>query len=74
MAILKHRVHGHCNVKVSDIAIDAVDESTGKPYLILEFPAGTTVAITTNLAELIGGVGAGTRQRWEERNARGKVH
>lgn len=74
MPVLKYRVNGHCNVKVSDIAIDDVDENTGKPYLILQFPGGPTVAITTNLAELIGGVGAGTRQRWEDKDASGKIH
>lgn len=74
MPFLKHRVHGHCNVRISDIAIDAVDENTGKPYIILEFPGGETVAITTNLAEMIGGVGAGTRERWEAKDASGKVH
>ena len=54
-------IHGNCNVKVMEN-----DPDTGKPYLRLEFPGGTTIEITTNLAEMIGGCGKGARERYED--------
>ncbi len=37
-----------------------------KPYLRLVLPGGQSIAITTNIAEMIGGAGKGLRERWEE--------
>lgn len=54
-------IHGIATLKIED-----ADPSTGKPYLRLEFPDGVVVQITTNLAEMIGGAGAGARQRFED--------
>lgn len=62
------RVQGICQILVVNDkgAIEAAGSPEGKPYLKLVFPNGFQVNITTNLAEMIGGVGAGVRQRMEE--------
>lgn len=65
-------VHGHAVLLLIDDPAEiakAADPPKGKPFLHLTFDDGTTVAITTNLAEMIGGAGAGLRKRWEDRNA-----
>lgn len=36
----------------------------GKPFIRLMFPDGTTVDITANLAQMIGGAGAGMSSRY----------
>jgi hypothetical protein len=65
-------VQGIADVEiVSDPAEIANAKSPkGKPFLRIKFEGGVSVDITTNLAEMIGGAGAGTRLRYEgERNA-----
>jgi hypothetical protein len=64
-------VHGHAVVMLIDdpSEIAKADSPKGKPYLHLVFDDGTTIAISTNLAEMIGGAGAGLRKRWEDRSA-----
>jgi hypothetical protein len=42
------------------------DPHTGKPFLRLTFPDGVVINITTNIAEMIGGAGAGARLRYED--------
>lgn len=42
------------------------DSPKGKPFIVITFPDGTKQAITTNIAEMIGGAGAGMRKAREE--------
>lgn len=57
-----------CDVLIIDDPrlIQLEDSPLGKPYLRLKFEDGTRINITTNLAEMIGGVGAGLRKRLED--------
>ena len=58
-------VQGYAQVNVIEDAGEVAenDSPAGKPFLRLKFSDGTAVDITTNLAEMIGGVGAGVRTR-----------
>jgi hypothetical protein len=47
--------------------IAASDSPGGKPFLRVEFNNGVKVSLSTNLAEMIGGAGAGVRKRYEDR-------
>jgi hypothetical protein len=49
--------------------IAAQQSPQGKPFLRITL-GEETFDITTNLAEMIGGVAAGVRKRWEERRDR----
>lgn len=64
-------VHAICDVLVvSDLQIIENEQSpAGKPFLRLTFEDGTKIDISTNLAEMIGGVGTGLRKRGEDRRA-----
>lgn len=59
-------VQGIARIEVIDdpgeIAVSGSPD--GKPFLRVGFADGVTVDITTNLAEMIGGCGAGLRQRY----------
>jgi len=59
-------VHGRAQLLiVDDPAEIAVNESpAGKPFLRVTFPGLDPIDITTNIAEMIGGAGAGCRQRY----------
>lgn len=61
-------VEGHINVSVVDDPdeIRRCNSPKGKPFLRLTFADGTVKDITTNLAEMLGGAGAGTRKRYED--------
>lgn len=51
---------------VSDKAEIAKSNSPlAKPYLVIRFPDGSKQALTTNVAEMIGGAGKGVRERRE---------
>lgn len=56
-------IHGIANVRVRDGA--DCDPHTGKPYLEVTF-GDVVVCMTTNLAEMLGGAGSGTRKRFED--------
>lgn len=62
-------VQGVCDVLVIDdpALIKAQQSPSGKPFLRLTFDYGFVVDISTNLAEMIGGVGAGVRKREEDK-------
>jgi hypothetical protein len=62
------KVIGNCVIKpiYDDVEITRAESPLGKPFLRLEFPGGVSIPISTNLAEMIGGVGAGVRKRWED--------
>ena len=64
-------VIGNVTIKVvaSPEAIASSDSPKGKSFLLLQFPDGREYAITTNLAEMIGGAGAGVRKRREDIDA-----
>lgn len=66
------KVQGMCQVNViSDPKqIAKSDSPNGKPFLSLTFENGVTVHVTTNLAEMIGGAGAGLRHRTEDEKKR----
>lgn len=51
-------VHGVASVRI-------VDGADGKPYIEIEIE-DITINITTNLAEMIGGLGKGARLRYED--------
>lgn len=55
-----------------DLTIEECDVRTGKPYLRLKFPAGSNnqvvIALTLNVAEMIGGAATGARKRWEDQH------
>jgi hypothetical protein len=64
-------VRGMCTVDIVDDpkAIAAGNSPKGKPFLRLTFPGLEPIDITTNLAEMIGGAGAGLRKRQEDEEA-----
>jgi hypothetical protein len=58
------KIHGVADVKILD-----PDPHTGKPYLEVTFHGvKETILMTTNLAEMLGGVGKGARLRYEDQN------
>ena len=61
-------VQSFVDMKVIDDPNEVMENNSplGKPFLRLTFPNGTTVDISTNIAEMIGGAGAGLRKRWED--------
>lgn len=65
-------VHTAIDLKVIDDPdeIARCGSPKGKPFLRLTTLDGGTVTldITTNIAEMIGGAGAGVRKRWEDLN------
>lgn len=68
---IRVKAEGHCRVDVGTIdGNDYIDDHTGKLCMRLEInDAGGQARvffITTNLAEMLGGVGAGTRERQED--------
>lgn len=65
------KVHGTATI---DVIETPPDPDTGKPYLKMTFSDGVVVNITTNLAEMIGGVGGGVRQRDGETAGRREKH
>jgi hypothetical protein len=64
-------VQGVCQVNAIDdeYTIRRLRSPGGKPFLRLTFEDGVVLDITTNLAEMIGGIGAGLRQREEDKRA-----
>lgn len=58
-------VQGMCDLSVvTDLAeIKKQNSALDKPFLRLAFPNGITIDISTNLAEMIGGIGKGARER-----------
>ena len=58
------KIHGNCQITIKDN-----DPATGKQFLCLTFDDGVQVNITTNIAEMIGGAGAGVRKRREDLEA-----
>lgn len=67
------KVNGIADVLVTNVivvddtkAINDAQPPKGKPFL--KFEDGTEVLMTTNLAEMIGGVGAGARLRYEDKH------
>lgn len=63
---MKKEVHGLATVTMITDRPELEAARVVKPFLNIQFPDGTTVRITTNLAEMIGGAGASLRQRHEE--------
>lgn len=64
------KVHGQVEINiVDDEDVCKKLSPKGKPFIKMTFPDGSIQCITTNVAEMIGGIGAGTRKRWEDRNA-----
>jgi hypothetical protein len=63
------KVQSHCDVRIVDHEgeIQIYDSPMGKPFLRLKFDTGQEVLITTNIAEMIGGIGAGLRKRMEDK-------
>lgn len=59
-------VQAVCDVLVIENPEELALSPAGKPFLRLSFPNGIKVDITTNLAEMIGGCGAGLRLRLED--------
>lgn len=59
-------VHGIADVEIIDnpAEIAALGSPAGKPFLRVTFPGLPPINITTNLAEMLGGAGAGCRQRY----------
>jgi hypothetical protein len=59
-------VQGTVKVEVVDDPAEiAVGHSPlGKPFIRLTAPDGTTIDLTLNLAEMIGGIGRGANQRF----------
>jgi hypothetical protein len=61
-------VHGVCDVEIiDDPRITEIVSPHGKPFLRLRFNNNVVLDITTNLAEMIGGAGAGLRLREEDK-------
>ncbi len=62
------QVQGMCQVDVVDDPLDIqmYNADVGKPFLRCTFPNGQVVLMSFNIAEMIGGVGAGARQRFED--------
>jgi hypothetical protein len=58
-------VQGHAQINIVDDPTEIREHGSpkNKPFLRVRFDDGTVVNITTNLAEMIGGCGAGVRQR-----------
>lgn len=59
-------VHGQADLLIVDdpAEIAANQSPAGKPFLRVTFPGLPPIDITTNLAEMIGGVGAGCCKRY----------
>jgi hypothetical protein len=50
--------------------IAKAESPLGKPFLRVKFENGLVVDMTTNLAEMLGGLGAGLRKRHEDKTGR----
>lgn len=53
------------------VALKIITDEDGKPYLEIA-AEDITLNITTNVAEMIGGVGKGARLRYEDQLKKGK--
>jgi len=64
-------VHAVATIIVIDSpdGIERAKSPAGKPFLRVTFEGGAVVDMTTTLAEMLGGVGSGTRQRFEDKAA-----
>ncbi len=51
---------------MASVDVTAVDTKTGKPLVTISFPDGVEVVLTCNLADMIGGIGRGALQRWQD--------
>lgn len=64
------RVCSAASVAVVDDPAELDRSPKRKPFLRVVFDDGTVVEMTTNLAEMIGGAGAGLRMREEDKKKR----
>lgn len=68
-------INGIAELHIIDDPTEIVSNQSpaGKPFLRIKLEDGRTMDITTNLAEMIGGAGAGARLRHEDKlSKRGK--
>lgn len=66
-------VHGHVDLKLIDdpAEIAKSDSPLGKSFIIIT-AGDVEIAVTTNIAEMIGGAGSGLRKRREDAERRRK--
>ena len=71
----KRIVNGYAKLNLIDDPKECERSPKRKPFIRAEFEDGTVVEMTTNIAEMIGGAGAGLRKRWEDiTNPKGAGH